>query len=258
MRKYKKKLLFLFLLGILGMISLAGYTGENITAQAAEVNKTYTVTFNPQGGTVDSNSVTVTFGSPYGSLPTPSRTNYVFRGWYTFPSAGTLINTNKKVEITGNHTLYAQWSGKDFDITLDYNGAGDSNKVSVRYGTKYLRQLPVPVRSNYVFTGWYTKKTGGDKITPVSVYKDKPPTKLYAQWKLKVLNITFVGFNGESYEMDATCTKTFGALPTPKREGYTFKGWYTWEDYSDSNALPIISTTLVTEKTPQLLFARWY
>lgn len=256
MRKYKRKLLLL--LGILGMIFISGYLGEKISVKAAAVNKTYTVTLNPQGGTVGNKSLTVTFGSPYGSLPTPIRTNYVFRGWYTFSSAGTLINANKKVEITGDHTLYAQWSGKDFDITLDYNGAGDSKLVSVRYGTKYLRQLPVPVRSDYVFTGWYTKKTGGEKITAVSVYKDKPPTKLYAQWKLKVLTITFVSFNGESYELEVTCTKTFGNLPVPKKEGYTFKGWYTWEDYTDSSASPIISTTLVNERTPLLLFARWY
>lgn len=242
----------------MGVFFIAAINGEKLTAKAAEISKTYTVTFNPQGGTVNGESLSVTVGSAYGTLPVPTRTNYIFRGWYTFPSAGALINANKKVAIVGDHSLYAQWNGKEFDLTLDLNGGGDSKKVSVRYGTKYLRELPVPIRKEYVFTGWYTKIKGGDKITASSIYRDKPPTKLYAQWKLKVLTITFVGFNGESYEMDVTCTKTFGTLPVPKREGYTFKGWYTWADYTDSEAKPIISTSLVTEKSPVLLFARWY
>jgi uncharacterized repeat protein (TIGR02543 family) len=258
----KSKKFILLLLGILIAVSfITGNNGEKITAYASnvpEASRSYIVSFNSQGGTMDGESLTVTEGSTYGTLPVPTKTNYVFKGWYTFPSAGTLITANKKVTIVGDHTLYAQWSGKNFDITLEFNGGGESKKVSVVYGTKFLKQLPIPVRSEYDFTGWYTKIKGGDKITASSIYKDKPPTKLYAQWKLKVLTITFVGFNDESYEMEVTCTKTFGTLPVPKREGYIFKGWYTWADYTDSEASPIKSTTLVSEKIPVLLFARWY
>lgn len=258
----KKKKHRIMLLGILlGVLFIAGNNANKITAYASsvpEAGKTYTVTFNAQGGTVSGESLTVAAESTYGTLPVPTKDNYVFRGWYTYPFAGVLINSSKKVAIVGNHTLYAQWGGKDFDITLDFNGGGESKKVSVVYGTKYLRKLPVPVRSDYVFTGWYTSPKGGDKITSASVYKDNPPTKLYAQWKLKVLKITFVSFNGESHDMEVTCTKTFGTLPVPKKEGYTFEGWYTWDDYTIAEAVPIISTSLVSDKTPTLLFARWF
>ncbi|MDF2869132.1 MAG: internalin-like protein [Anaerocolumna sp.] len=255
----KNKIGIFMLLGILmGVFLIIESTCENIKVSAAETEKTYTVSLDPQGGTVNGESLPVTIGSTYGTLPVPTKTNYVFKGWYTFPSAGTLINANKKVTMAKDHTLYAHWSGKEFEIILDLNGGGDSKKAIVRYGSKYLNQLPAPVRKEYEFTGWYTSKSGGDQIKAGSVYQDNKLKKLYAQWKLKVLTVTFVGFNGESYELDVTCTKTFGTLPVPKREGYTFMGWYTWADYTDSSATPIKSTTKVSEKTPLKLFARWY
>ncbi len=255
----KNKIGIFMLSGILlGILLIIGSTCENIIVSAAETEKTYTVSLDPRGGTVNGESLPVTIGSTYGTLPVPTKTNYVFKGWYTFPSAGILINANKKVTIAKDHTLYAHWSGKEFEIALDLNGGGDSKKAIVRYGSKYLNQLPVPIRKEYEFTGWYTSKSGGDKITAGSVYQDNKLKKLYAQWKLKVLKVTFIGFNGESYELDVTCTKTFGTLAVPKREGYIFMGWYTWADYTDSTATPIKSTTMGSEKTPLKLFARWY
>ena len=44
----------------------------------------YTVTFNPNAnnGQVSPTSKEVTYGSSYGDLPTPTRTGYIFEGWY--------------------------------------------------------------------------------------------------------------------------------------------------------------------------------
>ena len=70
----------------------------------------YTVTFIKNDGT--SNNVgtsNVTFGSAYGTLPTPSRTGYTFSGWYTAASGGTRIIDSTKVSNASNHNLYAHW-----------------------------------------------------------------------------------------------------------------------------------------------------
>ena len=40
-----------------------------------------TVTFDPEGGSVDTTSKQVTFNSTYGELPTPTREGYTFKGW---------------------------------------------------------------------------------------------------------------------------------------------------------------------------------
>ena len=73
----------------------------------------YTVTFIKNDGT--SNNVgtsNVTFGSAYGTLPTPSRTGYTFSGWYTAASGGTRIIDSTKVSNASNHNLYAHWVDK--------------------------------------------------------------------------------------------------------------------------------------------------
>ena len=77
--------------------------------------KTYTITFNPNGGTVSTTSKTVTAGSTYGTLPTPERANannysYSFAGWYTAASGGTRIQSTTTVSLTANQTLYAHWT----------------------------------------------------------------------------------------------------------------------------------------------------
>lgn len=66
--------------------------------------------FDPNGGSCSPSSKTVTYGSAYGTLPTPTRTGYTFDGWYTAASDGTKVTSETKVTATGNHTLYAHWS----------------------------------------------------------------------------------------------------------------------------------------------------
>ena len=71
---------------------------------------TYTVTLNPNGGSVTPTSITVTNGGTYSALPTPTRSGYTFNGWYTQASGGTKVNPTDTVNLTGNTTLYAHWT----------------------------------------------------------------------------------------------------------------------------------------------------
>lgn len=75
--------------------------------------KTYTVSFNANGGRVSPASMTVTSGSSYGSLPTPTRDGYTFAGWYTSASGGTKVTSSTKFTGTSNQTLYAHWEKKN-------------------------------------------------------------------------------------------------------------------------------------------------
>lgn len=72
--------------------------------------KTYSVTFNANGGTVSTTSKTVTYGQTYGTLPTPTRIGYKFDGWFTEASGGTQVKSSTTVSITANQTLYAHWT----------------------------------------------------------------------------------------------------------------------------------------------------
>ena len=53
----------------------------------------------------------VTYLGSYSSLPTPTRSGYTFRGWYTGNNCGgSKITANTIVTTVGDHTLYACWT----------------------------------------------------------------------------------------------------------------------------------------------------
>lgn len=81
----------------------------NQTLYAHWKANSYTVTFDSNGGTMSDSKTSVTYGSAYGTLPTPSRAGYIFMGWYTEASGGTNITADSNVETAKDHTLYAQW-----------------------------------------------------------------------------------------------------------------------------------------------------
>ena len=68
-----------------------------------------TVTLNPQGGTVSGTTVTRYRNNTYGTIPTPKRTGYIFKGWYTAESGGTKIASSTKLVSTSAHSLFARW-----------------------------------------------------------------------------------------------------------------------------------------------------
>ena len=71
---------------------------------------TFTITFNGNGGNVSTSSATVTNGSAT-ELPTPTRSNYEFNGWYTAATGGTLVGAAAASHTpTQSRTLYAQWT----------------------------------------------------------------------------------------------------------------------------------------------------
>ena len=54
------------------------------------------------------NTVTTkTYGSTYGTLPTPTRSGYTFKGWFTAEEGGSQVSSS--TQITGNTTWYARW-----------------------------------------------------------------------------------------------------------------------------------------------------
>lgn len=98
----------------------------------------YTVTFDGNGGTVNTKSMRVTYGQAYGNLPTPTRDvdadsniSYVFEGWYTAPNGGekekvTKIDKTTLYNVAGDQTLYAHWISSPI-IT---GGSSDWTKTS--------------------------------------------------------------------------------------------------------------------------------
>ena len=74
------------------------------------------VTFDANGGSVSETVRRVFYGQTYGTLPTPTKANYTFEGWYTEKEGGSPITENSVVESLVNQTLYARWSANAYTI----------------------------------------------------------------------------------------------------------------------------------------------
>ncbi len=214
-----------------------------------------TVSFNANGGNVSDKSKSVTYGSTYGTLPTPTRTGYTFDGWYTSAKGGTKITSTTKVSITSSQTLYAHWSVIIITVKFDANGGSVStSSKTVAYGSTY-GTLPTPTRTGYAFDGWYTSASGGTKITPSTKVSITSSQTLYAHWSVTTGTVTFNANGGSvsTSSKNVAYGSTYGSLPTPTRTGYTFDGWYT----SASGGTKITSTTKVSTTSAQTLYAHW-
>ena len=73
----------------------------------APAQTTYTITFNPNGGTVSPTSKVTGNNGILASLPTPSRSGYNFNGWFTLASGGTKVTIS--TVFTSNDMVYAHW-----------------------------------------------------------------------------------------------------------------------------------------------------
>ena len=74
----------------------------NITIPAAQ----FMITFDPNGGSIETNTKIVSYGNEYGELPTPIRSGYKFLGWF---KGSNEVKSTSTVDIEQNTTLYAHW-----------------------------------------------------------------------------------------------------------------------------------------------------
>ena len=232
-----------------------GAAVKNLSAENNAVVKLYAVwAGQPVRVTVDRNDgsePTVRFGvvgynynyiydyengsARYNQIPDPTRTGYIFLGWFDAPEGGTEITNQTKFADATPVTLYAHWQE---GITVHFDGNGYKGTISDKTVRKdavgknlpYLSEYSYP--ANKALDGWYTAKEGGERVTQDTVFTESEIT-LYAHWRDYQYQVEFnVRYSDKSSvtgEM-ATVAVPFGVdynLPacTFQREGYKFAGW---------------------------------
>ena len=82
-----------------------------------------TVAFDANGGTLASEDSTKAVGYgvevTYGELPTPTRPDYRFDGWFTEKDGGDPVDADTLVMQATDHTLYAHWTANQKMIHVD-------------------------------------------------------------------------------------------------------------------------------------------
>ena len=228
---------------------------SNLTVYAQWTIKSYTLTYNSNGGSNCSpTSITKKYNETWGTLCSPTRTGYDFKGWNTKKDgSGTPITASSKA--TSNLTVYAQWTIKTYTLTYNSNGGSNCspNSVTKNYNEAW-GTLCSPSRTGYDFKGWNTKADGsGTPITASS--KATSSLTVYAQWAIKSYTLTYNSNGGSNCSPNSITKKyneAWGTLCSSSRTNYQFMGWNT---KADGSGTPITASSKATSSLT--VYAQW-
>lgn len=128
-------------------------TAGDKTFYAKWIANKYTISFNAVDGETSLASKEVHYNSAIGSLPIPTRSGYIFDGWYTSPTEGSEYTSDTVYKVTSDIILYAHWSPA-YDIVYDVDGGTMPDIFINQYSSKKESVLPVPRKEGYEFKGW--------------------------------------------------------------------------------------------------------
>lgn len=112
-------------------------------------------------------------------------------------------------------------------VTFDTQGGTEVPSQKLRYG-KLVAEPEDPVKAGYVFDSWYYENEP-DSTWEFALDNVGGDITLVARWKPAEITVKFDADGGEMPDgietMQVTYQETYGELPTPVKDGYTFKGW---------------------------------
>ena len=203
-------------------IFVIGVNGNTITITDCNWNGTCNIRWN---ATISKSTISSTFTKLY-SAPYVAPGN----GGYSGPSANT--------------------------VYFNANGGSVSPTSIQIYSGNAFGDLPIPTRTGYEFTGWYTQSSSGEKIEATDICNYG--LTLYAHWKIKTYVVSY-NANGGSGAMPTNGTFQYGGstrigAEKPSRDGFTFKEWN-----SSPDGLGQKYSAGETYKTPEdlTLYAIW-
>lgn len=254
------------------------YTANTKTFVAKWEQVKYTITFDGNGGTVNGEfrqDVSATYGTdldPW-NPDVLVREGYTFQGWSRNANGSVFLDPDDRIpcsQWTENVTLYAIWEVSQYTISYDKYRANQDTSLwtttaPIPYGTQITidlaggtygwaetiftltgdTALPEPNKAGCEFLGWkYVAKTHTFR----------------AQWEEMTFTVTFDA-NGGTGEMDP---QTFQAnkpqyltANTFTKEGATFAGWNTAQDWSGTHYTDRQQVTFRETDQSMTLFAKW-
>ena len=150
---------------------------------------------------------------------------------------------------------------KTYTVSFHVNYSGGTNPASrtVTYNSTY-GTLPTPTRRGYTFGGWYTTKaltTPVKSSTTVTTTRDHT---LYAKWTANTYTVTLDANGGTvtpatlSVVYDGKYGDGYNdSLPSAKRDGCTFTGWYT----AKIGGLKVEPFHLISKAYDHTIYACW-
>lgn len=208
------------------------------------VGEKHVVTFDANGGSVTPASMYVGYGGgmtygAMGELPTPTRSGYVFDGWFTAKDAGTQVLASTVVAVNRDHTLYAHWvQDHYYTVRFDGNGSTGGEMADLRYayGQSYMLPANAFVKSGNRFVQWSTTPNGTSGkqyanrawVSNLNPNKQDEVVTLYAQWSDQNIASGTITGTDLTWAIDAEGTLIIsgsGAMPTLTASTYDDIWW---------------------------------
>lgn len=216
--------------------TLSGKT-DNVQLYAKWTLEEYTITYELNGGALGGRQTT-SYNVESGNINltsnahTPTRTGYVFDGWY---SNAEFIGENVRriaSGSTGNKTLYAKWTIEQYVVRYELSGGSlGVQSTSVQFTVEDAVPLPAtdPTRNGYTFAGWFTDAEFTTAAQPIPVGTTGSKT-VYAKWNANTYTITYDANGGTmptgEYATEYVTNTDTIWLPVPTLSGKVFGGWY--------------------------------
>ncbi len=214
---------------------------EDHTLYARWIPLSFTLRFDPNGGTIEISEMPVDYDSPYGNLPVPSLDGYNFSGWFTEALEGTERKPEDIFKLLTDETLYAHWTPATFEIILEAQGGHvNPGTITVSFNGTY-GDLPVPVREGYEFLGWFSSAHTGNQILGTDIVTATGTFILYAHWR-KIIYVESVKLNKSEISLEIGQTDTLKAEVLPEDADNKEISWQS----SDSTIAGIDESGTVT------------
>ena len=120
---------------------------------------------------ITQNVLTANYKNNAIQLPNAIREDYMFQGWYTSPTGGSLVGkAGESYTPSSEITLYAQWESTKYNLTVNPNGGEwkeNSNQQTITIAYNNTIEIPIPTKKGSTFVGW-TLIGNGSSITSLT------------------------------------------------------------------------------------------
>ncbi len=219
----------------------------------------YTVSLDANGGEVSPKSMEVEKGKKIGALPTPTKTDCTFQGWYTAKENGETVT--EETIVNGNMIIYAHWKMNqqtedpkpptEQQIT-DLNtkvAAAEELLDKLSNEEKEKLQPVINEMKELLKKENVTAKEIEEALSKLSAAVEAAENTIESVKYTVSLDANGGEVSPKSVEVEKG--KKIGALPTPTKADCTFEGWYTAKE----NGEAVTKETIVNGN--MTIYAQW-
>ena len=198
---------------------------------------TYTLTFDPNGGTLSgSDEATATYTQPLPAATAASRPGYTFQRYsysagasdYTYYNQN-FENVHGNYDVKGNVTVIAQWTPVNYSVSfIPGEGSVDAAALT-NFGNSYTiedtKSLPtVTAPVGYHFDGWTVASSNASDAHGWGTEKIAQNASVEGKWGSVTLTATFAPNTDTAYTVETYQMGTDGAYPSAPTSTQSFTG----------------------------------